>query len=112
MQRLRVLLLGKGGKIIVENPSVQLEPEEDREVSGEETVEFLEREKFMEEEAVISQDITSHLNLHSSDDQISHMQMLEDLNSLGLAQQEIAAKIKSNSFQVSTFSTESKNTLH
>ena len=103
MQRLRVLLLGKGGKIIVENPSVQLEPEEEREVSQEETIEFLEREKFMEEEAVISQDITSHLTLPSSDDQISHMQMLEDLNSLGLAQQEIAAKIKSNAFQVSAF---------
>ena len=84
MQRLRVLLLGKGGKIIVENPSVQLEPEEDREVSVEETVEFLEREKFMEEEGVISQDITSHLTLPSSDDQISHTQMLKDLKATSM----------------------------
>ena len=58
MQRLRVLLLGKGDLIEVQNPSVQLEPERS-DISPGEAADLLERQKSIEEEVIVSKDITS-----------------------------------------------------
>ena len=67
MQRLRIFLLGKGGDILVQNPSVQLEMDEERDISPAEIVEHLERAKFLEQEIVVSKHVTSHLTLNSDD---------------------------------------------
>ena len=86
---------------MVENPSVELEPEEDREVSPAEAVEHLSRQTFLEEELVISKDITSHLDLPISEDQLAHTEHLQDMETLYLTQKDIDEKLNSSSFQVS-----------
>ena len=112
MQRLRILLLGKGGQILVENPSVELEPEEDREVLPAEAVEHLSRQTFLEEELVISKDITSHLDLPISEDQAAHTEYLQDMETLYLTQKDIDEKLNSSSFQVSHIPTKFLEFLH
>ena len=62
MQRLRVLLLGKGDQVLVQNPSVEFEPE-NSEISPGEAAEHLERQRTLEEEAIVSQDVTSDFTL-------------------------------------------------
>lgn len=100
MQRLRVLLLGKGEFIDVQNPSVQLEPR-DSEYSPAEAAEHLERQKLIEEDVIVSQDVTSEIILGANEDVTAHLEVLEDLETIYLTQKEIDEKIKSNSFQVS-----------
>lgn len=99
MQRLRIFLLGKGGDILVQNPSVQLEMDEERDISPAEIVEHLERAKFLEQETVVSKHVTSHLTLNS-DDQTALLESQNYLATVDLTQKEIDEKINSNSFQV------------
>ena len=99
MQRLRIFLLGKGGDILVKNPSVELEIDEERDISPAEVVEHLNRAKYLEQEKVVSQDITSHLTL-TSEDETAILESQSYLDKVTLTQQEIDEKINSNSFQV------------
>lgn len=100
MQRLRVLLLGKGDFIDVQNPSVELEPG-DSDFSPAEAAEHLERQKSIEEEVIVSQDVTSDCILGANEDLTAHLEVLEDLETIYLTQKDIDEKLKSNSFQVS-----------
>ena len=102
MQRLRIFLLGKGGDILVKNPSVELEIDEERDISPAEIVEHLNRAKFVEQEKVVSQDVTSHLTLDISEDETAILESQSYLEKVTLTQQEIDEKINSNSFQVNT----------
>ena len=98
MQRLRVLLLGKGDVIQVQNPSVELEPE-NSDISPGEAAELLERQKSIEEEVIVSKDITSDMDT-VDDDKIAHQESLEELDVIWMTQKEIDEKVNSNSFQV------------
>ena len=98
MQRLRVLLLGKGDLVEVQNPSVQLEPESS-DISPGEAAELLERQRSIEEEVIVSKDITSDVDT-VDDDQIAHQESLEELDIIYMTQKEIDEKMNSNSFQV------------
>ena len=98
MQRLRVLLLGKGDVIQVQNPSVELEPE-NSDISPGEAAELLERQKSIEEEVIVSKDITSDMDT-VDDDKIAHQETLEELDVIWMTQKEIDEKVNSNSFQV------------
>ena len=102
MQRLRIFLLGKGGDILVQNPSVQLEIDEERDISPAEIVEHLERAKFLDQETVVSKDVTSHLTLNE-DDQNALLESQNYLATVTLTQNEIDEKINSNSFQVISY---------
>ena len=99
MQRLRIFLLGKGGDILVKNPSVELEIDEERDISPAEIVEHLERARFLEQETVVSKDVTSHLTL-SAEDQNALLESQNYLATVALTQKEIDEKLNSNSFQV------------
>ena len=86
---------------MVQNPSVELEPNEGQHISATDSVEMLEREKFLEEEAIVSQDITSHLSLPISEEHSLHLESLRDMDQIYMTQKEIDEKLLSNSFQVS-----------
>ena len=102
MQRLRILLLGQSCQVVVQNPSVELEPDEDREISPAEIAEHLARQKFLDDDTIVSQDVTSDTVLPVNDEQIAHLQTLEDIEAVTTmpTQEEIDEKSKSNSFQV------------
>jgi hypothetical protein len=99
MQRLRVLLLGKGDLIEVQNPSVQLEPESSSDISPGEAAELLERQKSIEEEVIVSKNITSDIDT-IDEDQTAHLESLHELDVIYMTQKEIDEKMNSNSFQV------------
>ena len=86
---------------MVQNPSVELEPTESQNITAADSVEMLQREKFLEEEAIVSKDITSHLSLPISEEQKLHLESLRDMDQIYLKQKEIDEKLLSNSFQVS-----------
>ena len=98
MQRLRVLLLGKGDFIDVQNPSVQLEPESS-DISPGEAADLLERQKSIEEEVIVSKDITSDIDT-IDENQTAHLESLQELDVIYMTQKEIDEKMNSNSFQV------------
>ena len=98
MQRLRVLLLGKGDVIEVQNPSVQLEPE-NSDISPGEAAELLERQKSIEEEVIVSKNITSDIDT-IDEDKTAHLESLQELDVIYMTQKEIDEKMNSNSFQV------------
>ena len=98
MQRLRVLLLGKGDVIEVQNPSVELEPE-NSDISPGEAAELLERQRSIEEEVIVSKDITSDIDT-VDEDQTAHLESLHELDVIYMTQKEIDEKMNSNSFQV------------
>ena len=98
MQRLRVLLLGKGDFIDVQNPSVQLEPESS-DISPGEAADLLERQKSIEEEVIVSKDITSDIDT-IDENQTAHLESLQELDVIYMTQREIDEKMSSNSFQV------------
>ena len=102
MQRLRILLLGQSCQVVVQNPSVELEPDEDREISPAEIAEHLARQKFLDDDVIVSQDVTSDTALPVTEEQIAHFQTLEDIEAVTKmpTQEEIDEKSKSNSFQV------------
>ena len=85
---------------MVQNPSVELEPTEGQNITAADSVEMLQREKFLEEEAIVSKDITSHLSLPISEEQKLHLESLRDMDQIYMTQQEIDEKLLSNSFQV------------
>ena len=95
MQRLRVLLLGKGEFIEVQNPSVQLEPR-DSDFSPAEAAEHLERQKSIEEDVIVSQDVTSEIILGANEDVTAHLEVLEDLETIYLTQKEIDEKLENS----------------
>ena len=84
---------------MVQNPSVELEPNEGQDVSAE-SIEILERQKLIEEESMVSKDITSHLSLPVSEEHKLHLETLQDMDHIYMTQQEIDEKLLSNSFQV------------
>ena len=98
MQRLRVLLLGKGNLLEVQNPSVQLEPE-NSDISPGEAAELLERQKSIEEEVIVSKNITSDIDT-IDEDKTAHLESLQELDVIYMTQKEIDEKMNSNSFQV------------
>ena len=98
MQRLRVLLLGKGDLIEVQNPSVQLEPE-NSDISTGEAAELLERQRSIEEEIIVSKDITSDIDT-VDEAKTAHLESLQELDVIYMTQREIDEKMSSNSFQV------------
>ena len=98
MQRLRVLLLGKGDLIEVQNPSVQLEPE-NSDISTGEAAELLERQRSIEEEIIVSKDITSDIDT-VDEAKTAHLESLQELDVIYMTQKEIDEKMNSNSFQV------------
>jgi hypothetical protein len=102
MQRLRILLLGKGCDVLVQNPSVELEADENRELSAAEIAEHLQRQNFIKEDMIVSQDVTSDKEVPVTEEQKAHFQTLEDIEAVTNmpTQEEIAEKSKSNSFQV------------
>ena len=85
---------------MVQNPSVELEPNEGQNITAADSVEMLQREKFLEEESIVSKDITSHLSLPISEEQKLHLESLRDMDQIYMTQQEIDEKLLSNSFQV------------
>ena len=98
MQRLRVLLLGKGDVIEVQNPSVELEHENSDILPGE-AAELLERQRSIEEEVIVSKDITSDIDT-IDEDKTAHLESLQELDVIYMTQKEIDEKMNSNSFQV------------
>ena len=88
---------------MVQNPSVELEPTEGQNITAADSVEMLQREKFLEEEQIVSKDITSHLSLPISEEQKLHLESLRDMDQIYMTQQEIDEKLLSNSFQVSSW---------
>ena len=101
MQRLRILMLGQSCQVIVKNPSVELEPSENREISPAEIAEHLERQNFIESDVIVSQDVTSDKELQVSEEQKAHLEGLIEMDALNISQDEINEKMKSNSYQVS-----------
>ena len=110
MQRLRVLLLGKGDFIDVQNPSVQLEPE-NSDISPGEAAELLERQKSIEEEVIVSKNITSDIDT-IDEDKTAHLESLQELDVIYMTQKEIDEKMNSNSFQVRIDSFDWPQKLH
>ena len=98
MQRLRVLLLGKGDVIEVQNPSVELEPQ-NSDISPGEAAELLERQRSIEEEVIVSKHVSSDIDT-VDEDRTAHLESLQELDVIYMTQKEIDEKMNSNSFQV------------
>ena len=94
-------MLGQSCQVIVKNPSVELEPSENREISPAEIAEHLERQNFIESDVIVSQDVTSDKELPVSEEQKAHLEGLIEMDALNISQDEINEKMKSNSYQVS-----------
>ena len=94
-------MLGQSCQVIVKNPSVELEPSENREISPAEIAEHLERQNFIESDVIVSQDVTSDKELQVSEEQKAHLEGLIEMDALNISQDEINEKMKSNSYQVS-----------